>query len=227
MLRDLDEVLMPGMTHWQSPRYFAYFATTGCEPGVLAELLIAGLNQVGILWRASPALQELEEVGDRLAQAAPGAPGGPSRPPGGHRLHRADHGAHRGSYGHAGSPRPRLLRAHALLDAEGGAAPRARGTHGASRRAARHAGGSARPHRRLRGGGHDRHDLLDRDRPGVRRSPTPARRPGSGCTSMRRTQARLRSAPSSDRTSPAGSGRTPSVSTRTSGCSRRWTAPSS
>jgi aromatic-L-amino-acid decarboxylase len=62
VLRDLDEVLMPGITHWQSPRYFAYFATTGCEPGVLAELLTAGLNQVGILWRASPALQELEEV---------------------------------------------------------------------------------------------------------------------------------------------------------------------
>ncbi|MEI7760904.1 MAG: pyridoxal-dependent decarboxylase [Thermoleophilia bacterium] len=62
VLRDLDEILMPGMTHWQSPRYFAYFATTAAEPGILAELLIAGLNQVGILWRASPALQELEEV---------------------------------------------------------------------------------------------------------------------------------------------------------------------
>jgi aromatic-L-amino-acid decarboxylase len=62
VLRDLDEVLMPGITHWQSPRYFAYFATTGSEPGILAELLIAGLNQVGILWRASPALQELEEL---------------------------------------------------------------------------------------------------------------------------------------------------------------------
>jgi aromatic-L-amino-acid/L-tryptophan decarboxylase len=62
VLRDLDEVLMPGITHWQSPRYFAYFATTGAEPGILAELVIAGLNQVGILWRASPALQELEEV---------------------------------------------------------------------------------------------------------------------------------------------------------------------
>jgi aromatic-L-amino-acid decarboxylase len=62
VLRDLDSVLMPGITHWQSPRFFAYFATTGSEPGVLAELLIAGLNQVGILWRTSPALQELEEV---------------------------------------------------------------------------------------------------------------------------------------------------------------------
>jgi aromatic-L-amino-acid decarboxylase len=62
VLRDLDRVLLPGLTHWQSPRYFAYFATTGSEPGILAELLIAGLNQVGILWRTSPALQELEEV---------------------------------------------------------------------------------------------------------------------------------------------------------------------
>ena len=62
MLADLDRVLMDGVTHWQSPRYFAYFANTGSEPGILAELLIAGLNQVGILWRTSPALQELEEV---------------------------------------------------------------------------------------------------------------------------------------------------------------------
>jgi aromatic-L-amino-acid decarboxylase len=62
VLRDLDAVLMPGITHWQSPRHFAYFATTASEPGILAELLIAGLNQIGILWRASPALQELEEV---------------------------------------------------------------------------------------------------------------------------------------------------------------------
>lgn len=62
VLHDLDEILMPGITHWQSPRYFAYFATTAAEPGILAELLIAGLNQVGILWRTSPALQELEEV---------------------------------------------------------------------------------------------------------------------------------------------------------------------
>ena len=69
VLRDLDEVLLPGITHWQSPRFFAYFATTGSEPAILAELLLAGLNQVGILWRTSPALQELEEVTlDWLAQ---------------------------------------------------------------------------------------------------------------------------------------------------------------
>jgi aromatic-L-amino-acid decarboxylase len=62
VLGDLDAALMPGLTHWQSPRFFAYFATTATEPGVLAELLIAGLNQVGILWRTSPVLQELEEL---------------------------------------------------------------------------------------------------------------------------------------------------------------------
>ena len=69
VLRDLDAVLLPGLTHWQSPRFFAYFATTSSEPAILAELLAAGLNQVGILWRTSPALQELEEVTlDWLAQ---------------------------------------------------------------------------------------------------------------------------------------------------------------
>jgi aromatic-L-amino-acid decarboxylase len=69
VLEDLDRVVFPGLTHWQSPRFFAYFSTTGSDPGVLAELLVAGLNNVGILWRASPALQELEETTlDWLAQ---------------------------------------------------------------------------------------------------------------------------------------------------------------
>jgi aromatic-L-amino-acid decarboxylase len=62
VLDDLDRVLMPGLTHSQHPRWFAYFAITGSEPSILAEILIAGLNQLGILWRTSPALQELEEV---------------------------------------------------------------------------------------------------------------------------------------------------------------------
>ncbi len=60
VLRDLDELLLPAMTHWQSPRFFAYFANTASEPGILAELLTAALNQNGILWRTSPALTELE-----------------------------------------------------------------------------------------------------------------------------------------------------------------------
>ena len=69
VLRDLDEILLPGVTHWQSPRFFAYYPTTGSEPGILAELLIATLNQVGFVWATSPALTELEEhVLDWLAQ---------------------------------------------------------------------------------------------------------------------------------------------------------------
>ena len=62
LLDDLDRLIVPALTHWQHPRFFAYFANTGSEPGILAELLIATLNQVGILWRTSPALAELEEV---------------------------------------------------------------------------------------------------------------------------------------------------------------------
>ncbi len=69
LLDDLDRLIVPALTHWQHPRFFAYFATTASEPGILAELLIATLNQVGILWRTSPALAELEErVLDWLAQ---------------------------------------------------------------------------------------------------------------------------------------------------------------
>ncbi|MDP8910616.1 MAG: pyridoxal-dependent decarboxylase, partial [Actinomycetota bacterium] len=69
VLRDLDELLLPGITHWQHPRFFAYFATTGSEPGILAELLAAGLNSVAILWRTAPAATELEAVTlDWLAQ---------------------------------------------------------------------------------------------------------------------------------------------------------------
>jgi aromatic-L-amino-acid/L-tryptophan decarboxylase len=62
LLADLDRLIVPALTHWQHPRFFAYFANTGSEPAILAELLAAALNQVGILWRTSPALAELEEV---------------------------------------------------------------------------------------------------------------------------------------------------------------------
>jgi aromatic-L-amino-acid decarboxylase len=62
VLRDLDEVLLAGVTHWQHPRYFAYFATCSSEPAILAELLTATLNSVSILWRTAPAATELEAV---------------------------------------------------------------------------------------------------------------------------------------------------------------------
>ena len=62
VLRDLDAVLLPGITHWQSPRFFAYFSVSAGEPGILAELLAATLNSVAFLWRTSPASTELEEL---------------------------------------------------------------------------------------------------------------------------------------------------------------------
>jgi aromatic-L-amino-acid decarboxylase len=69
MLRDLDELIVPGLTHWNHPRFFAWFANTGSEPGILAELLIAALNVNAFTWLASPAATELEvTVMDWLAQ---------------------------------------------------------------------------------------------------------------------------------------------------------------
>ncbi len=60
VLRDVEEILLPAMTHWQSPRYFGYFAISSSEPAILAELLAATVNQNAILWRTSPASTELE-----------------------------------------------------------------------------------------------------------------------------------------------------------------------
>jgi aromatic-L-amino-acid decarboxylase len=60
VLQDLDELVLPALTHWQHPRFFAYFAVTASEPGILGELIAAATNQVALHWRASPASTELE-----------------------------------------------------------------------------------------------------------------------------------------------------------------------
>jgi aromatic-L-amino-acid decarboxylase len=62
LLRDLDEKILPGITHWNHPRFLAYFANTGSEPGILAELLAATLNVNAMLWSTSPAGTEVEEL---------------------------------------------------------------------------------------------------------------------------------------------------------------------
>src|SRR6185503_4086251 len=62
VLRDLDETILPGITHWNHPRFLGYFANTGSEPGILAELLIAALNVNAMLWTTSPAATEVEEL---------------------------------------------------------------------------------------------------------------------------------------------------------------------
>ena len=76
VLRDLDEILLPGITHWQSPRFFAYFANSAAEPGILAELLAATLNSVAFIWRTSPASTELEALTLDWAAQLLGLPSG-------------------------------------------------------------------------------------------------------------------------------------------------------
>ena len=59
---DFERVLLPGITHWNHPGFFAYFAITGSAPGILADLLSSALNVQAMLWRTSPAATELEQV---------------------------------------------------------------------------------------------------------------------------------------------------------------------
>src|SRR2546423_8021374 len=60
VLRDLDRVILPGISHWQSPGWFAYFPANASGPAMLGELLSAGLGVQGMLWSTSPACTELE-----------------------------------------------------------------------------------------------------------------------------------------------------------------------
>jgi len=59
---DFERILLPGITHWNHPGFFAYFAISASGPGILAEFLSAALNVQAMLWRTSPAATELEEV---------------------------------------------------------------------------------------------------------------------------------------------------------------------
>src|SRR5205809_429471 len=62
ILADVDRVIMPGITHWNSPGFLAYFSITGSGPGILGEMLSGALNVNAMLWRTSPAATELEQV---------------------------------------------------------------------------------------------------------------------------------------------------------------------
>ena len=61
LLDDAEQLVMPGVTHWNHPGFFAYFAITGSAPGILGEMLSTALNVNGMLWRTSPAATELEQ----------------------------------------------------------------------------------------------------------------------------------------------------------------------
>lgn len=60
VLRDLDEIVLPGLTHWQSPSFFAYFPSNASPSSILGELVSAGLGVQGMSWQTSPACTELE-----------------------------------------------------------------------------------------------------------------------------------------------------------------------
>ncbi len=60
LLKDVERVILPGITHWQSPNFFAYFPGNTSGPGILGDLLSSGLGVQGMLWSTSPACTELE-----------------------------------------------------------------------------------------------------------------------------------------------------------------------
>ena len=60
MLADVEKLILPGITHWQSPNFFAFFPSNSSPPAILGELLSAGLGVQGMLWATSPAATELE-----------------------------------------------------------------------------------------------------------------------------------------------------------------------
>ncbi|MEP6781963.1 MAG: pyridoxal-dependent decarboxylase, partial [Gemmatimonadaceae bacterium] len=62
MMHDFEKIIVPGVTHWNNPAFFAYFSISGSYPGIIGELLAAGLNLNGMLWASSPSVTELEQV---------------------------------------------------------------------------------------------------------------------------------------------------------------------
>lgn len=60
MLADVEKIILPGITHWQSPNFFAYFPSNNSGPSILGDLLSAGFGVQGMLWATSPACTELE-----------------------------------------------------------------------------------------------------------------------------------------------------------------------
>ena len=62
VFKDLDSIIVPGLTHWQSPNWFAYFPCNHSYPSILGELLCAGLGIQGMLWATSPACTEVESL---------------------------------------------------------------------------------------------------------------------------------------------------------------------
>jgi len=75
ILRDFREDVLPGITHWNHPGFFAYFSISAAAPGILGEMLTAALDVNGMLWRTSPAATEMEEVSTSWLRELMGLPG--------------------------------------------------------------------------------------------------------------------------------------------------------
>jgi aromatic-L-amino-acid/L-tryptophan decarboxylase len=74
LFTEFREKILPGITHWNHPSFFAYFSITGSQAGVIGELLTAAINANGMLWKTSPALTELETLALRWLRDALGLP---------------------------------------------------------------------------------------------------------------------------------------------------------
>ena len=62
IMADFERVVMPGMTHWQHPRFFAYFPANAAPPSILAEILVSTIAAQCMRWHTSPAATEMETV---------------------------------------------------------------------------------------------------------------------------------------------------------------------
>src|SRR5580704_11196513 len=62
MLADVEKLILPGITHWQSPNFYAYFPCNASGAAILGDLLSSGLGVQGMLWATSPACTELESL---------------------------------------------------------------------------------------------------------------------------------------------------------------------
>lgn len=76
VLRDFEAIIVPGITHWNHPGFFGYFATSSSVPGIIAEMLVSALDVKAMLWRTSPAATELEQVTTDWLRQMLGLPGG-------------------------------------------------------------------------------------------------------------------------------------------------------
>lgn len=74
LMQEFKDKILPGITHWNHPSFFAYFSITGSQAGVIGEMLSAAINANGMLWKTSPALTELETLALSWLREALGLP---------------------------------------------------------------------------------------------------------------------------------------------------------